>query len=151
MSELEQPSTDYKSDAPFNSAIDCLMRISRLIQKIEKVSVEYILYTDIPGLRLSAGQAQHIKARLTRELYKQARPLMNKAPKESLLTRLKNIQLKVKKSFDRSGQKYVITEVFDKDIDWELDNIVMEIEDDLQENNFFMPPKRRAGQAVLRR
>ena len=43
--------TDEK--APFNNAVNTLMKISDIIDKITKVSTEYILFSDIEGIRLS--------------------------------------------------------------------------------------------------
>ena len=152
MSELEQPTTNstYKSDAPFNSAVDCLMRISRILQRIEKISVEYTLYSDISGIKLNAGQAQHIKARLVKQLYVQAIPLMSKNAKENILRKINNIKLHFSKSYNRTGNSSVKNEIYNVDVDNELDMVVIDIEEDLQSSNFFMPPKKIAGRAILR-
>lgn len=150
MSEIDLSSTSItnKVEAPFNSAIDCLIRISRILQKIERVSVEYILYSDISAFRLNAGQAQHIKARLVKQLFVQSIPLMTPNSKIIISNEIKKIKLSVKKSFDRTGTCGSSVELFDQTVDEKLDDLVIMIEEDLQRSNFFMPPRKQPGAAV---
>lgn len=150
MSELDLPTSSYKSDAPFNSAIDCLMRISDLIKKIAKVSIEYTLYDNVAGIHLTGGQAQHIKHRLIIELYKQASVLMTKDAKKEIWPKIMAVKLLVRKEYDRVGQTTKTVEVYSDQVNMELDKIELDILDDLQDSNFFMPPKKKAGMAVLR-
>ena len=139
--------------APFNAAIDCLMRLSKLIQDIRKVSTEYTLYTDIIGIRLNAGQAQHIKHRLVKQLIVQAIPLLTDDSRKSLWDRIQKIKPKIKETMNsKTGKDSNVYEVFDEGIENKLDDIVFRVQSDLQEKGkFFMPPRKDPMRAVLQR
>lgn len=141
------------SAAPFNAAIDCLMRISRLLQKIEKVSVEHTVFTDIFGIRITAGQAQHLKFRLAYQLYIQSIPLLTKEGRVSIKAQLDAIKLKFATPYNsKTGKAYHGVEVYDDKIEMYLNDIVIDIQKDLQDNGkYFMPPRKDPMRAVLER
>lgn len=137
-------------EAPFNAAIDCLMRIAGIIKKIEKVSTEYILYTDIQGIKLTAGQAQHMKKRFVMELIKQATPLISANRRKEFWDKVKAVPLKVNTSFNSKTNKTTsVSEVYDDKINIQLDEIVIDVQIDLQDKGrFFMPPRKDPSRAV---
>lgn len=139
--------------APFNAAIDCLMRISRLLQKIEKVSTEYTLYTDIIGIKLNAGQAQHIKHRLVKQLVLQSIPLLSDSKRKELWAQACSIVPKAKQTMDtKTGKNNSAYEIFDDAVDKKLDDVVFNVQLDLQDKGkFFMPPRKDPMRAVLER
>ena len=139
--------------APFNAAIDCLMRISNLTKKIEKVSTEYTLYSEIVGIKLNAGQAQHIKHRFVKQLIIQSTPLLSTNARKDLWDRVTAIQLKVKNNMDyKTGKNTSSYELYDESINEALDRIVLDLQIDLQDKGkFFMPPRKDPMRAVLQR
>lgn len=137
--------------APFNAAIDCLMRISKLIQDIKRVSVEFSMHTGIAGINLTSGQAQHIKRRLVKQLYVQAIPLLSDTSRETIKKMIDGVRPIVFQPVGRTGKKANDIEIYDIGIDEKLDDIVIEIEKDLQDHGkFFMPPRLDPRRAILR-
>lgn len=137
--------------APFNNAIDCLMKISDIITKIQRVSTEYVLYTDIPGIRLSSGQAQHIKHRLIRMLIIRAAPLMSENARIESRKKIMTIKTEYSITYDKVGKRQTRKETYSEEIDLQMDALIFYIVTDLQDKGkYYMPPRDDPRRAVLR-
>ncbi len=116
--------------APFNMAVASLMRIHDILKLITKYSMSSF------NTSLPPGPIQHMKYRLVRQLYVQSVPLMKKESKKPIKDTLNSIKL----SREVTPSKNV-TELYDHKVEMELDDCICEIEEALQVQGYFMPPK----------
>lgn len=116
--------------APFNMAVASLMRIHDILKDITKYSMSSF-NTNMPP-----GPIQHMKYRLVRQLYVQSVPLMKNDDKGPLVKELDSIQLK--REVTPTG---VVTELYDHEVEKKLDQLICKIEEALQVQGYFMPPK----------
>jgi len=131
--------------AVFNMALSRLELLHGIAKQIVTISTFHLEDFENPS-PLTEGQAQHLKARLVRQLFIQSVPLldpvkdkdwkkeMNEST-ETILAKLKFI--KVFKEQQHIGNK----EQFDIIIETLLDKFTMEIQEKLQEHKYFMPSK----------
>lgn len=135
---------DDRSSAPFNMALATLEKIQGILKSIVVISSGHL---DDDDKFLTPGKSQHMKYRLVNQLFVQCIPLFDKKKTEEwkpeMLARIRNVKLKV-------GNKYSNRRVvgnfaaYDEDVEQELDDIIMEIQERLQDEGYFMPPKNDA-------
>lgn len=126
--------------APFNMALNTLEKIHKILLSIFLVSSRIV-----ESQELSEGEAQHMKYRLVRQLYIQSVPLLRAKNidewKEQTWKLIKEIKLKWKPIKDGDGFVRDYVEAIDPEIEDTLDDITKFIEEKLQEEGYFMPPK----------
>ena len=116
--------------AAFNMAIASLMRIHDILKLITKYSLSSFQGSVLPG------PIQHMKYRLVRQLYVQSVPLMKPEEKGPIKKTLNAIKL----AREVTPTKQV-TELYDHQVEMQLDDCTCEIEEALQVQGYFMPPK----------
>lgn len=140
MDPIKKPSDE--GTAPFNMALFTLEKIHNLLKMIAMVSAGLEQETN---QLLGQGKAQHIKCKLVKQLYIQCVPLLdpikNKQWKVDMLKRIREIKPLLGKRIDRFGKFTGSFESFSSNIEDELDDVVIEIQERLQEEKYFMPPK----------
>lgn len=139
---MTKNSNEDSGTAPFNMALFTLEKIHNILKLIIMVSSGY----DENENPISSGKAQHLKYSLIRQLYVQSIPLLdpvkNKEWKKEMWEKIKNINLKWKQIIDTSRSKIVgYSELATKDNEILFDEIIIEIQERLQEEKYFMPPK----------
>ena len=134
-----------RSSAPFNMALFTLEKIHNILKLIAYTSAGLTNEEARGKDFLYPGRAQHTKYRLVRQLFIQSIPLINhkKNPKykEYMGKRIKKIKLTVGNLINSQKQIVGITPGYSQSVDDELDNIMIEIQQKLQEEGYFMPPK----------
>lgn len=116
--------------AAFNMAIASLMRIHDILKLITKYSMSSF------NTSLAPGPIQHMKYRLVRQLYVQSVPLMKPESKKPIKDNLNKIKL----AREVTPTKQV-TELYDHQVEMDLDDCICEIEEALQIQGYFMPPR----------
>lgn len=141
--EKEISFEEYNSSAPFNMALFTLQKIHNILRMITTISSTYII--DEEGEKfLAPGKSQHLKYKLVKQLYIQAIPLFDKKTtgewKKETLKKIRAVSLKV-------GGRYMNKKLvarfpcYEDKIDNELDDLTIEIQEKLQDEGYFMPPK----------
>jgi len=133
------PLERVEGSAPFNLALNTLERVAAIIEKLCYVSIQ-IASTE----NTNDADLQHIKFALLKQLYIQAVPLLrdNEKKKQAVKKRIDNIKLGFPQPvFNKLGERVGNKPVFDPKIDYEMDEIEIEISETLQSMGYFMPPK----------
>jgi len=123
--------------APFNMAINCLMRIADMIKALGQVSAGFAMGEIHEGQNYLG-----IKYMLVRQLYIQAIPLLVQPEEKEIQDMLNKIKLPkpINKS-NSSGSDAKCVYPYSLDIENSLDNVVIAIQNALQKHGYFMPPK----------
>lgn len=119
--------------AAFNMAVETLRRIADILREITEVSST----TFSPGV--NPGSAQYRKYNLIRELYQASTPLINNKKSKGIIKKRID-EIKLKTNYDCRQYPHQ-TLIYDAGINYELDEIVTLIQETLQEEKYFMPPK----------
>lgn len=124
-----------KEGAPFNSAVDTLMRISDILKDITKISVGVYQGSQIPDF----GVVQETKFKLVNQLRVMATPLLTREQISDLDDEWKDIKLtKVRQGV---GSQQELKTMFSQQVENQLDEFTMDLQFILQEQGYFMPPK----------
>lgn len=126
--------TNNEGTAPFNMALTTLMEINEILKQITKVS---ILFEE----GYTAGQIQHTKYRLVKALYVRSTPLLKKEQKELLKPMIDQLKPLSIPEVNRRGKVMKQVEGYDPKFDEVLDNMIILIQEKLQDEGYFMPPK----------
>jgi len=135
---------DDRSSAPFNMALATLEKIQGILKSIVIASSGHL---DEGDKVVTPGDSQLMKYRLVNQLYVQSTPLFDpektKEWKPEMKERIRNINLDIGK---RYLNKKVVGRfvVYSQEIEIELDDITIEIQEKLQAEGYFMPPKNDA-------
>ena len=132
---MVEPKIKHKesTSAPFNMALNTLERLGKILEEIKQVSVT-------PSDVLSGGDIQHIKFRLVKQFWIQSVPLMSKGQKEEIQKKFNEIKLNfVPKVINKHIADYVPS--FSPKAEQELDEIIILVQEKLQDQKYFMPPK----------
>jgi len=125
-----------REGAPFNSAIDTLMRISAQLDEIKQISIGIV-----GGTLVEKGLAQHIKYKAVNMLMVMAVPLLKQQKVFDLYDEFKTIKVSwVKKSVNSYSQPTIV-EGYNSATDFKLNEFLMELQMELQKEGYFMPPK----------
>ncbi|MGD2072162.1 MAG: hypothetical protein PVG65_01565 [Candidatus Thorarchaeota archaeon] len=132
-----------ESAAVFNMALATLQRLDIMLREIKLISIGNSM--DAYGFQMSPGVAQHTKYKLVKQLFVQSIPLFNPKKKEEQKKEVQKmidmINLLYIKNVDRLGRLTSVVEGFNEIIEKQLDEIIIRIEEILQEEQYFMPPK----------
>ncbi len=137
--KVPTPSGDDRSTAPFNMALFTLEKIHNILKHIVNASI-------VVDERVTAGQIQHMKYRLVRQLFIQSITLIdrkkegNKEWKKGMAIRIKVVQLYFGEK-TRGEQIVGNFQAYNQDTEDELDDITIDIQERLQDEGYFMPPK----------
>lgn len=126
------PSLDDRTGAPFNMAIATLMAIRDILDQIKQVTITN---------ELSSGEAQQIKHKLVSQLFVQSIPLLKDEQKEPIKRMIKKVKLTSIPKLNEYRKVIGYVVVYNPEIEEELDNITIKIQEDLQSQGYFMPPK----------
>lgn len=123
--------------APFNMAINCLMRIADMIKAIGQVSAGFAL-----GEMQEGQNYLGIKYMLVRQLYIQAIPLLVQPDEKEISDKINKIKLPkpINKSNSSGGDAKCVYP-YNIEVENQLDNVVIDIQNSLQAHGYFMPPK----------
>lgn len=125
--------------APFNSALDLLERLSGILTHIVKVK---------QNLLLSNAEKQEYVLELTKDYYVQAVPILSKDAREELRTILdveQDFAIVVENGVATKRKKKIYSEKVQKNINETLINIQM----DLQDVGSYFMPKRRDMRSIV--
>ena len=119
-----------ETSAPFNMALATLERVNDILKKITEVSVEepnpYVLIMK--------------KCKLTKQLFLASVPLiLDEAVKKSLLAKVNALTTSYSMEHNKIRNKTNYT--VGKDAEKEIDVVIQKIEESLQKDKYFMPPK----------
>lgn len=133
---------DNNSPAPFNSAIDTLMRLGKILDDMRSLVTNPIL---------SNHQKQSMKVRLTKDYFIVASPLLKAEIKQKLKERCNNLMPNEKNFVSTKGgivQKSEVKSMFSWELEQKLDNFLVDVEDELQKDGYFMPPRKDLSKAI---
>jgi len=126
--------------APFNAALNTLERITNLINLIGAYKLRAI-EGDMP-----MGRAMHSRWEALKQLYIQSCPLLKEENEAKIRTMIDKTPKPQTKNIGSGGGAVMRSvQQYDEKIDNEIDKIEVEIENFLQAEGFFMPPKRDIG------
>jgi len=124
--------------APFNMALSTLEALRKILSDIKQLAIDPYLTDDIK---------QIMKIFLLKRFYVDSSPLLDKeivkGYKEILNLQPKKIQ--ILRDGKLINQKKAI---FSFELEITLDQYLIELQQELQKEKYYMPPKRRAGVAV---
>jgi hypothetical protein len=116
--------------APFNMALATLQRVDNILQKIMECS---IMMAD-PYLSI------FLKIKLTKQLYLASVPLItNKETKEELLKKVNDLNKLISTNYSNVKKKNI--QVYQSNSELVIENVIEDIEEALQADKYFMPPK----------
>lgn len=147
MAPKELSISDDRTSAPFNMALFTLEKIHNILKKIAEVSVLIITDSDSAAFSLSPGNSQHMKYRLVRQLFIASIPLLDTKKTSEWQEKTADKLFDIRRSLVY-GNKYLNNkivgrfEAFNEDVEDILDDLVVEIEQKLQKEGYFMPDKR---------
>lgn len=125
--------------APFNSAIDKLMSLSEILREIIKLE---------NNVMLSEADKQFFKIKLVKQYYINSYPLLSDNAKKIYKSVL-DIEPKTIKVTDRNGKVIRTSNVYDNELDNDLNKFLIVLQNDLQDKGkYFMPPRRDPSRAI---
>ena len=126
--------------APFNAALNTLERITNLINLLGMYKLKAVEGD------MTQGTAMHARWEALKQLFIQACPLLKDENEAKIKTMLDSVKKLPIKALQNSGGAVIKhQQQYDADIDKQIDMIEMTIENFLQAEGFFMPPKRDIG------
>ena len=126
--------------APFNAALNTLERITNLINLIGMYKLKAVEGD------MTQGVAMHARWEALKQLFIQACPLLKDENEVKIKTVMDAVNKLPTKTIQNSGGAVIKQQqLYDPEIDKAIDAIEMQIENFLQAEGFFMPPKRDIG------
>lgn len=129
-----------ETKAPFNMALSTLEALRKILSDIKQISADPFLTDDMK---------QKLKIHLVKRFYVDSSPLLPNGVvekyKEILSLKSKEIPIIEKGNSKPTGKNKM---VYDFDLDETLDNYLIELQQELQKEKYYMPPKKLAGRAV---
>lgn len=129
--------------APFNMAINTLLRLGGILEKITLVYIDP---------RIPPNMKQDMKITLTRQFFSQASPLLKPEIVTKYNERFKKLRPNERMvAMTRGGmiKKKENKSIFDWDLEIEIDQFIIDIQAELQKEKFFMPPRKDPSKAVF--
>ncbi len=142
---MEEKTPEKQSEGKFNIAVSYLLSINDILREIKDISLKTsIRVVEHPNF-LSVGEGQRLKYKLLRNLYVQAMPLV-KGKKgndmDKIWKMIKNVKLhRIDINKKKDGYDPFWVDVYTKDVENELDELILAIQVQLQNNKYFMPLK----------
>jgi hypothetical protein len=129
------PTSTTGLSAPFNMAIDTLMRLGRILDKVTLVGIDPMLTQNLK---------QQTKVYLVKQFFVQASPLLNPDVVVKYTPTFNSLRPNERMiATTRSGiiKKKEVKSLFDWDLEEKLDKFLLDIQTELQNEKYFMPPK----------
>lgn len=129
---MEERKEDIEN-APFNLANATLENINLILRNIALVNMA----------EEKEGKAQHIKAKLIRQLFVSSCVLTEDEEWKGYMKNKTQIALNslIIKNVSGNGRDYKTREIFYPALEMELDNIVLEIQEIIRKGGYFIPKK----------
>lgn len=127
-----------KDSAPFNMALATLERLSELLKEIKNVSLGF---TEGVGYSLPTGETQYAKYKLIKQFFIQAVPLLKEKEEGIIEVEFKKLRPSSRKVNDRYGKYKGEQLVYNEQLEQQLDKLLITIQNFLQADGYFMPPR----------
>jgi hypothetical protein len=137
---MEEDYHEEKEDAKFNMALDTLKRLGKILEEIKQAD-----YNSVIPLELK----QAIKIGNVKQFFIQASPLLPNKTITEYKSKILNLKPKNIPQYENDGYScdkfrgYIL--VFDNELDYKLNEILIELQQKLQEQKYFMPPAEDEG------
>lgn len=132
------------NQAPFNMAVATLMRLDEILKEYKKISILLEAGQDENGNIVNKEIFLAMKIKTAKQLFINAIPLIAKEDQKTecknLLKDL-NVPMRSIAVNDPNNPHKIPTPYYDSKIENLCDNFVMKVEEILQEEKYFMPPK----------
>jgi hypothetical protein len=116
---------ENQESAPFNMALATLQRVDNILQKIMMADPYLSIF---------------LKIKLTKQLYLASVPLItNKETKEELLKKVNDLNKLISTNYSNVKKKNI--QVYQSNSELVIENVIEDIEEALQADKYFMPPK----------
>ena len=129
-----------QESAKFNMALDTLRRIGLIFEQIKNLYLDDNKSNEIK---------QATKLQLVKQLFIQASPLLSDTYVSNNLDKVLKLKPKRVKTYEKNGggsTNYIGESLkYDQDLDIKLDTIIIELQQTLQEKQYFMPPNQDTG------
>lgn len=124
-----------EAEAPFNMAIATLKRLDAILQQIRNLQARH---------PIDSAEKQKSHIGLVKAFYINAVPLLSDDETKNYKDKVLKLELSVKNKIKSGTQR--IQFVYDKDIDYKLNEILVELQQKLKK--FFMPKGKDPGKSV---
>ena len=131
-----------KSEAPFNMALATLEALRKILAHIEEIYMNPLIHDDLK---------QKIKINLVKRFYVDSGPLLGRdiSKKYIEILSLKPVELVIVDNNSGNNQnKQKKREVYDFEMEVTLDTYLLELQLELQDLNYYMPPRRNLGKII---
>jgi len=131
---------EEQESAVFNMALDTLKRIGKILEEIKQLSYKTEYTMEV---------RQAVKISLVKHFFIQASPLLANETTKEYKTEILKLTPKITKIFTNKGfgidplKDTLIT--YDVDLEIRLDEILIELQTQLQKQNYFMPKAEDEG------
>lgn len=135
MSDLDKPFGEIS--APFNMAINTLERLGEILREIKQVSF------------FQTGESQRTKVFLVKQFFYQAVPLLKDNIVSQYQRKILDLTPKEVKVVKKYTNELIKSKpVWDSALENQLDEIIIEIQQELQKEKYFMPPRKDPARAA---
>lgn len=133
-------SLDEGNKIDFNMAQATLMRIDNIFKEIKEISIRTELPQNNPSF-LRKGKGQHMKLKLTRDLFVQAVPLLSTGDVELLRNKMQGLKplYKAMEVWNSGNKEKVNVALYNEGLEQSLDDFIIDLQIKLQKKGFFMP------------
>jgi len=129
--------------APFNMAIASLERISDILREITRNSIER---------DMTSEERQKRKIELVKGLGFNSFPLLKESFETDTFEKIKELSPATKKRLIKDGTEYSKTNgstiIYSKELENQLDSLIVKISRELQKEKYLMPPKEDHGKSI---
>lgn len=128
-----------ESSAPFNMALATLEALRRILSHIEQVYADPLLPDELK---------QKIKINLLKRFYVDSSPLL----RNEIVEKYKEVLSIVPKQIEIISNGKIVPNktklIYDDKLEEKLDTFLVNIQRELQKENYFMPPRKNLGEVV---
>jgi hypothetical protein len=122
-----------QEEAKFNMALDTLQRLGEILRQVKNVSI---------SPELEQGLKQRTKLILLKQFFIQASPLLDSKNKDALSKGVFKIQENKQRVIGKTSGKFLgYQTTYNPDLEDEIDLMFIKLQDELQKQKYFMPPK----------
>lgn len=131
--EDNKPQTE-QAPAAFNSAVAALMRLDRILVKMQDISEK-------AGRDFTRGEAQHARYRLLKDFYVQSIPLIKD---DTAKTTIKEKFYAIKLAWKDNPEFYqkVLIPAYSTEIESKIDEVLIMLQEELQKQGMLMPERK---------
>lgn len=129
---MEQKKPFEEGSAPFNMALDTLRRLGTILENIKEINAD---------ISIPQAKAQEVKLNFIKSFYINATPLLNEKVIEKFksVLELRPVEAIVLDSVTKRNKGK--RKIFDYDLEVKLDKVLVDLQQALQKEKYFMPPK----------